>query len=80
MPLALHTLRISGRAIFFATLINAGGFLAFALADLPSVDGKHRVNKPASVAMNAKPKPLPVPTAQRRSRHSVVAREVVVTA
>jgi predicted RND superfamily exporter protein len=30
-----HTLRIAGRAIFFATLINAGGFLAFALADLP---------------------------------------------
>ncbi|MFI5288628.1 MAG: RND family transporter [Polyangia bacterium] len=30
-----HTLHISGRAIFFATLINAGGFLAFALADLP---------------------------------------------
>ena len=26
---------IAGRAIFFATLINAGGFLAFALADLP---------------------------------------------
>jgi predicted RND superfamily exporter protein len=31
----LHTLRIAGRAIFFATLINAGGFLAFAFADLP---------------------------------------------
>ena len=30
-----HTLRVSGKAIFFATLINAGGFLAFALADLP---------------------------------------------
>jgi predicted RND superfamily exporter protein len=30
-----HTLMIAGRAIFFATLINAGGFLAFALADLP---------------------------------------------
>ena len=30
-----HTLFIAGRAIFFATLINAGGFLAFALADLP---------------------------------------------
>jgi predicted RND superfamily exporter protein len=30
-----HTLFVSGRAIFFATLINAGGFLAFALADLP---------------------------------------------
>jgi predicted RND superfamily exporter protein len=30
-----HTLLISGRAIFFATLINAGGFLAFALGGLP---------------------------------------------
>ena len=30
-----HTLRVSGKAIFFATLINAGGFLAFAMADLP---------------------------------------------
>ncbi len=30
-----HTLRIAGRAIMFATLINAGGFLAFGLADLP---------------------------------------------
>ena len=30
-----HTLRVSGKAIFFATLINAGGFMAFALADLP---------------------------------------------
>jgi hypothetical protein len=30
-----HTLRVSGRAIFFATLINAGGFLAFALSDIP---------------------------------------------
>jgi predicted RND superfamily exporter protein len=30
-----HTLAIAGRAIFSATLINAGGFLAFALADLP---------------------------------------------
>ncbi len=30
-----HTLKIAGRAIFFATLINAGGFLAFAFADLP---------------------------------------------
>ena len=26
-----HTLSVAGRAIFFATLINAGGFLAFAL-------------------------------------------------
>lgn len=32
-----HTLLISGRAIFFATLINAGGFLAFALAKLPPI-------------------------------------------
>ena len=32
-----HTLHIAGRAIVFATLINAGGFLAFALADLPPV-------------------------------------------
>jgi predicted RND superfamily exporter protein len=32
-----HTLLIAGRAIVFATLINAGGFLAFALADLPPV-------------------------------------------
>ena len=30
-----HTLAISGRAIFFATLINAGGFLAFSLSRLP---------------------------------------------
>ncbi len=30
-----HTLRISGKAILYATLINAGGFLAFAFADLP---------------------------------------------
>jgi hypothetical protein len=30
-----HTLRVSGKAIFFATLINAGGFLAFVFADLP---------------------------------------------
>jgi len=32
-----HTLRIAGRAILFATLINAGGFLAFGLGDLPPV-------------------------------------------
>jgi predicted RND superfamily exporter protein len=32
-----HTLRIAGRAIFFATLINAGGFLAFALAQLKPI-------------------------------------------
>ena len=30
-----HTLRVAGKAIVFATLINAGGFLAFALAELP---------------------------------------------
>lgn len=30
-----HTLTVAGKAIFFATLINSGGFLAFALADLP---------------------------------------------
>jgi uncharacterized protein len=30
-----HTLTVAGKAIVFATLINAGGFLAFALADLP---------------------------------------------
>ena len=30
-----HTLGIAGRAIFFATLINAGGFLAFAFSTLP---------------------------------------------
>lgn len=30
-----HTLRVAGKAIFFATMINAGGFLAFALSDLP---------------------------------------------
>jgi len=32
-----HTLHIAGRAIVFATLINAGGFLAFGLGDLPPV-------------------------------------------
>jgi predicted RND superfamily exporter protein len=30
-----HTVRVAGRAIVFATLINAGGFLAFTLAELP---------------------------------------------
>lgn len=30
-----HTLLVAGRAIVFATLINAGGFLAFTLAELP---------------------------------------------
>jgi predicted RND superfamily exporter protein len=30
-----HTFLVSGRAILFATLINAGGFLAFAVSDLP---------------------------------------------
>jgi uncharacterized protein len=29
------TLRVAGRAIFYATMINAGGFLAFVLAELP---------------------------------------------
>jgi predicted RND superfamily exporter protein len=32
-----YTLQVAGRAIFFATLINAGGFMAFALADLPPI-------------------------------------------
>lgn len=32
-----HTFLVAGRAIFFATLINAGGFLAFALAELPAM-------------------------------------------
>lgn len=32
-----HTLYVSGRAIFFATLINAGGFIAFGMADLPPI-------------------------------------------
>lgn len=32
-----HTLLISGRAILFATFINAGGFLAFAIATLPPI-------------------------------------------
>lgn len=32
-----HTLLIAGRSIFFATLINAVGFLAFALSDLPPI-------------------------------------------
>lgn len=32
-----HTLRVSGRAILTATVINAGGFLAFATADLPPI-------------------------------------------
>jgi len=30
-----HAVRVAGRAIFFATLVNAGGFLALALCDLP---------------------------------------------
>lgn len=30
-----YSLTVSGRAILYATLINAGGFLAFALSDLP---------------------------------------------
>jgi len=32
-----HTMLIAGRSIFFATLINAFGFLAFALTDLPPI-------------------------------------------
>jgi len=32
-----HTMLIAGRSIFFATLINAVGFLAFALSDLPPI-------------------------------------------
>jgi predicted RND superfamily exporter protein len=32
-----HTLAISGRAIFFATIINAGGFCAFAFSSLPPI-------------------------------------------
>jgi predicted RND superfamily exporter protein len=32
-----HTFLVAGRAIFFATLINTAGFLAFALADLPPI-------------------------------------------
>ena len=32
-----HRLRIAGRAIVFATLINAGGFLAFGFGDLPPI-------------------------------------------
>ena len=30
-----YAIRVAGRAIFFATLINAGGFLALTLSDLP---------------------------------------------
>lgn len=33
----VHTLQVAGRAIFYATLINAGGFCAFALADLAPI-------------------------------------------
>jgi predicted RND superfamily exporter protein len=32
-----HTMLIAGRSIFFATMINALGFLAFALSDLPPI-------------------------------------------
>lgn len=32
-----HTMLIAGRSIFFATMINAIGFLAFALSDLPPI-------------------------------------------
>ncbi len=30
-----HAIRVAGSAVFFATLVNAGGFLALALSDLP---------------------------------------------
>ena len=30
-----HTIRVAGHAILFATLINAGGFLALTLSELP---------------------------------------------
>jgi predicted RND superfamily exporter protein len=30
-----HAIRVAGHAILFATVINAGGFLALALSDLP---------------------------------------------
>jgi predicted RND superfamily exporter protein len=30
-----HTIRVAGHAILFATVINAGGFLALTLSDLP---------------------------------------------
>lgn len=33
----VHTLVVAGRAIFMATLINAGGFLAFVFASLPPI-------------------------------------------
>ncbi len=32
-----HTLLVAGRAILFATLINAGGFVAFGFAELPPI-------------------------------------------
>jgi predicted RND superfamily exporter protein len=32
-----HTLLVAGRAILFATLINAGGFVAFVFAELPPI-------------------------------------------
>jgi uncharacterized protein len=32
-----HTLLVAGRAILFATMINAGGFLAFGFAELPPI-------------------------------------------
>jgi hypothetical protein len=31
----VHAIRVAGSAIFFATVVNAGGFLALALAELP---------------------------------------------
>jgi len=42
-----HTLLVAGRAIFFATMINAGGFLAFATAELPPI---HQFGALAAVA------------------------------
>ena len=32
-----HTLLVAGRAILFATMINAGGFMAFGFAELPPI-------------------------------------------
>jgi predicted RND superfamily exporter protein len=32
-----HALRVAGRAIFFATLINAGGFLGFVAGQTPAM-------------------------------------------
>jgi len=43
-----HTLLVSGKAIFFATLINAGGFIAFALSSLPPI---HQFGELTAVAL-----------------------------